>query len=57
VSDAMNENSEAFKDLPQLECQSCGKCTHFGGSKNLMENDFTLNDVCGCEMSECISEG
>lgn len=57
MSDAMNENSEAFKDLPQLECQSCGKCTHFGGSKNLMENDFTLNDVCGCEMSECISEG
>jgi len=57
VSDATNDNSEAFKDLPPLECPSCGKCTHFGGSQTLAEKNFTLNDVCGCGISEYFSEG
>jgi len=56
VLDALKENSESLKDLPPLECHMCRKCLHFGGIQTVIENNFSVDDVCGCG-TEYVLEG
>lgn len=41
--------NETIKDLPALECETCGLCATFGGSDNVEDEHFTILNVCLCE--------
>ena len=40
--------NEPIKDLPALECGTCGLCATFGGSENFESGHFTILNVCLC---------
>ena len=40
--------NETVKDLPALECGTCGLCATFGGSENFEDEHFTILNVCLC---------
>jgi hypothetical protein len=44
--------NETIKDLPALECGTCGLCATFGGSDNFEDENFTILNVCLCEIEE-----
>lgn len=39
-----------FHTLPALECGDCGKCVTFGGCSTFLEKQFTVNDLCKCNL-------
>jgi len=39
---------ETVSKLPQLICDTCKRCTTFGGSETFVDGHFTILDVCMC---------
>lgn len=47
---ATNINETDFRDLPALECARCSCCVSFGGCDNFEQQQFTVANVCRCNL-------
>ena len=43
-------DDDEFRDLPELECGEYGRLVSFGGCDNLAEQQFTVDNVCRCNL-------